>query len=171
MASDWSTVAAAPSADGMREPHEAVGFREGQRLEQDAVHEAEHGRRRADAERQHENDRYCKAGRASKAARRESKLRPGREHPSEVVAAAIFLRQTRFSTRARWHIQHVGHVSRQTRGLGPLCPDDCATRVMPCGAACALITLDTWWPFRHSPIDKRWKKADSLSSCRARSIF
>lgn len=36
-------------ADGVREAHEAVRFREGQRLEQDAVHKAEHGRRRANA--------------------------------------------------------------------------------------------------------------------------
>ena len=71
-------------ADGMPEAHEAVRFREGQRLEQDAVHEAEHGRRRADAEGEHEDDRCREARGASKAARREPKLRPGREHPSEV---------------------------------------------------------------------------------------
>jgi hypothetical protein len=59
-------------ADGMREAQEAVRFRERQWLEQNAVHEAEDGRRRADAEGQHKDDR------------REPKLRPGREHPSEV---------------------------------------------------------------------------------------
>ena len=71
-------------ADGMREAHEAVRFREGQRLEQDAVHEAEHGRRRADAEGEHQDDRRGEAWGATKAARREPELRPGREHPGEV---------------------------------------------------------------------------------------
>ena len=87
MASDWSTVAAPGIADGMRQPHEAVRLRERQRLEQDAVHEAEHGRRRADAEREHEDDRRGEARGAPKAARREPKLGPGENIPAKCNCA------------------------------------------------------------------------------------
>lgn len=64
-------------ANGMRQPHQAVRFRVRQRREQDTVHQAEHGRRRADAEREHQDHRSSEDRGAPKAARRKAELGPG----------------------------------------------------------------------------------------------
>ncbi len=66
-------------AHRMRQPREAVRFRVGERLEQDAVHQAEHGRRGADAERENEDHRSGEDRGAPEAARREPELGPGEQ--------------------------------------------------------------------------------------------